>query len=180
MAGIKGGRPRGGRPVEFTYFYTKALLARAFSTTHSVVYITSIHYDCSRSASLSSSLLHTLASSCSAPTRLHTHATRRLQYIPHSHAAQHSCKRPHARPDRSVTSKEEDLIRCPPPHTKNSLVAHDIELYCSWLSERNESTCETYTSKLLPGRITTPVRAVPSTTISSGASVWMCRTYCVP
>ena len=90
-----------------------------------------------------------------------------------------SCKRPHARPDRSVTSKEEDLIRCP-PHTKNSLVAHDIELYCSWLSERNESTCETYTSKLLPGRITTPVRAVPSTTISSGASVWMCRTYCVP
>ena len=67
-----------------------------------------------------------------------------------------------------------------PPHTKNSLVAHDIELYCSWLSERNESTCETYTSKLLPGRITTPVRAVPSTTISSGASVWMCRTYCVP
>ena len=178
MAGIKGGRPRGGRPVEFTYFYTKALLARAFSTTHSVVYITSIHYDCSRSASLSSSLAHSrqfLFSTHSSPHTRDASAT--------VHTTLSRCPTFMQAPARSPRPLSNLKRRRPyplPPHTKNSLVAHDIELYCSWLSERNESTCETYTSKLLPGRITTPVRAVPSTTISSGASVWMCRTYCVP
>jgi len=51
---------------------------------------------------------------------------------------------------------------------------------CSCASAMKASTCETYVSNDLPGRMTTPWRDWPSTTISSGCSVWMWRTYLVP